>query len=59
MGCLELPGGGRPLADGANIIPQSTLGEAFFPEGNTYLGRTVRQEPVRQIDVLSPTGDHL
>lgn len=31
----------------------SWRGEAFFPDGNPYLGRTVRQEPVRQANVLS------
>src|ERR1700676_3280545 len=31
--------------------------EAFFLNGNPYLGRTVRQEPVRRSNVLSPTGD--
>ncbi len=34
------------------------LKEAFFPAGNTYLGRAVREEPVRQSNVLFPTGDH-
>ena len=37
------------------IIPK----EAFFPEWSAYLGRANRQEPVRQSNVLSVTGDHL
>jgi hypothetical protein len=32
--------------------------EAFFPERSTYLGRAARKEPVRQSNVLFPTGDH-
>jgi hypothetical protein len=50
-----------PLADGANTIPKEVFilrKEAFFPEGSTYLGRAVREEPVRQSNVLFPTGDH-
>jgi hypothetical protein len=50
-----------PLADGANTIGKEVFilpKEAFFPERNTYLGRAVREEPVRQSNVLFPTGDH-
>jgi hypothetical protein len=50
-----------PLADGANTIRKEVFiipKEAFFPAGNAYLGRAAREEPVRQSNVLSPTGDH-
>jgi hypothetical protein len=50
-----------PLADGANTIRKEVFilpKEAFFLEGSTYLGRAAREEPVRQSNVLFPTGDH-
>ena len=48
---------GRPLSHSLTASI-SSQGKAFFPDGNPYLGRTARQEPVRQTNVLYPlTGE--
>jgi hypothetical protein len=49
-GPVRAPEGPRPHSLTASI---SYRAKAFFPDGNPYLGRTVRQEPVCQTNVLS------
>jgi hypothetical protein len=50
------PGGSAAHSLTASI---SYRAKAFFPDRTPYLGRTVRQEPVCQTNVLSPDRRHL
>jgi hypothetical protein len=57
---MREPGPGPPEATPAHGLTASISSrrKAFFPDGNPYLGRTARREPVRQTNVLYPlTGE--
>jgi hypothetical protein len=39
------------------VAPRTPREEAFIPRVSPYLGQTILEEPLRQSNVLSPTGD--
>jgi hypothetical protein len=48
---------GDSTAGGSQHRGRGGIWEAFFPDGNPYLGQAVLGEPLYQANVLSPTGD--